>query len=164
MPLFSDDDYRLYSSILRSRLQLVAEQFLGPTQFGFRAGRSVSQPIHIIRQLLQAHEFTISHISSVSLIGPKLLTSFLAQCSRIPRSLTLSFLSTHLQPLNFATMVIFAKLLANSAGGSRADPLSLYFFILDTFVLFDHVELQTTCLANRRCLKSSSLFVRPAGC
>ena len=45
---------KVYARMLRNRLLPFVEPWLRSTQFGFRAGRSTSQPIHIVRQLTQA--------------------------------------------------------------------------------------------------------------
>ena len=48
--------YKIYASLLQKRLAAHFDHRLRPTQFGFRSGRSVTQPIHILRRLLEVHE------------------------------------------------------------------------------------------------------------
>ena len=48
--------YKIYASLLQKRLAAHFDSRLRPTQFGFRSGRSVTQPIHILRRLLEVHE------------------------------------------------------------------------------------------------------------
>ena len=48
--------YKIYASLLQNRLAAHFDHRLSPTQFGFRSGRSVTQPIHILRRLLEVHE------------------------------------------------------------------------------------------------------------
>ena len=48
--------YKVYASILKDRPHPYVEPYLRPTQYGFRQLRSTSQLLHIIRQLIQAHE------------------------------------------------------------------------------------------------------------
>ena len=48
--------YKIYASLLQKRLAANFDHRLRPTQFGFRSGRSVTQPIHILRRLLEVHE------------------------------------------------------------------------------------------------------------
>ena len=48
--------YRLYASVLKYRLQSLVEPFLRPTQYGFKPKRSTSQPIFILRRIIEKFE------------------------------------------------------------------------------------------------------------
>ena len=48
--------YELLARILQQRLAAALDQHLRSTQYGFRMGRSTSQPVHIIRRLLERAE------------------------------------------------------------------------------------------------------------
>ena len=50
--------YKLMARILQQRLEKAIDHRLRDTQFGFRAGRSTSQPVHILRRLLEKAERT----------------------------------------------------------------------------------------------------------
>ena len=50
--------YKLFAKLLHSRLQAALDDRLRETQYGFRATRSTSQPIHIIRRLIERAEAT----------------------------------------------------------------------------------------------------------
>ena len=43
--------YKIFTQLIRARLQAVVDSFPSPTQFGFRPNRSTIQPIHILRRL-----------------------------------------------------------------------------------------------------------------
>ena len=48
--------YKIFASLLQKRLSSHFDDKIRPTQFGFRANRSTSQPIHIMRRMLKAFE------------------------------------------------------------------------------------------------------------
>ena len=48
--------YKTFASLLQKRLASFLDEKIRPTQFGFRRNRSTSQPIHIIRRMLEAFE------------------------------------------------------------------------------------------------------------
>ena len=50
--------YKLMARILQQRLEKAIDHRLRDTQFGFRAGRSTSQPVHVLRRLLEKAERT----------------------------------------------------------------------------------------------------------
>ena len=50
--------YKLFAKIIHTRLQAAIDDRLRDTQFGFRAARSTSQPVHIIRRLIERAEAT----------------------------------------------------------------------------------------------------------
>jgi len=45
--------YKIYTRMLHARLESALNSRLRPHQFGFRVGRSCSQPVHIIRRILE---------------------------------------------------------------------------------------------------------------
>ena len=48
--------YKIFASMLQSRLELYADSRLRNTQYGFRKNRSTTQPIHVMRRLLEVFE------------------------------------------------------------------------------------------------------------
>ena len=48
--------YKIFASMLQSRLASSLDSRIRPTQFGFRKNCSTTQPIHILRRLLEIHE------------------------------------------------------------------------------------------------------------
>ena len=48
--------YKIFVSLLQKRLASYFDDKIRPTQFGLRANRSASQPIHIMRRVLEAFE------------------------------------------------------------------------------------------------------------
>merc|ERR1711953_1107461 len=52
--------YKLYAHLLHSRIFTALDSRMRPRQYGFRAGRSTSEPIHIIRTLQELYESTNS--------------------------------------------------------------------------------------------------------
>ena len=48
--------YKVYASMLHTRLKLAIDDRISPSQYGFRSGRSTSAPLFVIRRLLELHE------------------------------------------------------------------------------------------------------------
>jgi len=48
--------YKLFARIIQSRLEAAIDPFLRSTQYGFRCNRSCSQPIHVIRRIMEHAE------------------------------------------------------------------------------------------------------------
>ena len=48
--------YKIFASMLQSRLSHYLDSRIRPTQFGFRKSRSTTQLIHILRRLLEVHQ------------------------------------------------------------------------------------------------------------
>ena len=48
--------YKIFARILQKRLEEAVDRHIRPTQFGFRRNRSTSQPIHIVRRLIESAE------------------------------------------------------------------------------------------------------------
>ena len=52
----TDVFYKLYAALLQKRLAFYIDPRVRDTQLGFRRGKSTSQPIHILRRLIETHE------------------------------------------------------------------------------------------------------------
>ena len=52
----TDVFYKLYAALLQKRLAFYVDPRIRDTQYGFRRGKSTSQPIHILRRLIETHE------------------------------------------------------------------------------------------------------------
>ena len=50
--------YKLMARIVQQRLEKAIDDRLRPSQYGFRTGRATSQPVHILRRLLEKAERT----------------------------------------------------------------------------------------------------------
>ena len=48
--------YKLMASMIQKRLPEAVDDRIDPAQFGFRKGKSTSQPIHIYRRVQEIHE------------------------------------------------------------------------------------------------------------
>ena len=48
--------YKIYAALLHQRIKDAIDDRIFPYQFGFRAGRSTTSPLFIIRRLLQIHD------------------------------------------------------------------------------------------------------------
>ena len=48
--------YKIFASMIQSRLAFSLDSRIRPTQLGFRKNCSTTQPIHILRRLLEVHE------------------------------------------------------------------------------------------------------------
>ena len=142
-------NYKLYATILRARLQLIAEQYLRPTQFGFRSGRSVSQPVHVIRQILQLHERQQLPLHLVFLDWSKAFDSvphdkilYALSSLDVPEPLATAIMSLYASPTFQVHDSGFTSDVHQQLGGVRQGcPLSPYLFVLCMSALFRHVEL-----------------------
>ena len=142
-------NYKLYATILRARLQLIAEQYLRPTQFGFRSGRSVSQPVHVIRQILQLHERQQLPLHLVFLDWSKAFDSvphdkilYALSSLDVPEPLANAIMSLYASPTFQVHDSGFTSDVHQQLGGVRQGcPLSPYLFVLCMSALFRHVEL-----------------------
>ena len=75
--------YKIFASLVQSRLATSLDSRIRPTQFGFRKNCSTSQPIHILRRLLEMHERQPSPFRALFLDWSKAFDSitFTASCS-----------------------------------------------------------------------------------
>ena len=48
--------YKIYACLLHQRLKASIDDRISPVQFGFRAGKSTSTPLFVLRRLLELHE------------------------------------------------------------------------------------------------------------
>ena len=48
--------YKLMASMIQKRLPEAVDDRIDPAQFGFRKGKSTSQPIHIYKRVQEIHE------------------------------------------------------------------------------------------------------------
>ena len=55
-PSCTNTMYKIVASLLQKRLASFLDEKIRPAQFSFRANRSTSQPIHIMRRMLEAFE------------------------------------------------------------------------------------------------------------
>ena len=67
--------YKIYASMLHTRLKLAVDDRISPSQYGFRAGRSTSAPLFVIRRLLELRErhgvsFTLSSWTGLRPLTP----------------------------------------------------------------------------------------------
>ena len=46
-------NYKIYTAILQTRISDVLDQYLQPTQYGFRANKSTTNAIHYIRRIIE---------------------------------------------------------------------------------------------------------------
>ena len=63
--------YKIYACLLHARLKAAIDDRISLVQFGFRAGRSTSTPLFVLRRLLELHE---RHQESFFCILPRLVT------------------------------------------------------------------------------------------
>ena len=67
--------YKVYATLLRTRLQSALEPLLRPSQFGFRPARSTHQPIFLLRRTLELFERSSSSLHCVFLDWSKAFDS-----------------------------------------------------------------------------------------
>lgn len=142
--------YKIYASILRERLRPFVDPFLRGTQYGFRPARSTSQPIHILRQLLQAHERQLVPLHLVFLDWSKAFDSITHEAlahslayHSVPEQLIVAIMSLYDSP-TFRVMDWgeFSSPRSQESGLRQGCPLSPFLFILSTTCMFNYVEAE----------------------
>ena len=58
--------YKIFASMLQSRLESYTDSRVRDTQYGFRKNRSAQQPIHVMRRLIEIFERQNTHFMHFS--------------------------------------------------------------------------------------------------
>ena len=142
--------YKIFASMLQSRLSHYLDSRIRPTQFGFRKSRSTTQPIHILRRLLEVHERQPSPFHALFLDWSKAFDS--VTFTAIQSAMTFMGVSDHVvrvimslyQSLSFVVrdsqQVSPQKV--QTKGLRQGCPLSPYLFSMVLTHLFHDVELK----------------------
>lgn len=142
--------YKLYAMVLRSRLQPYIDPHLRHTQFGFRPRRSVSQPIHILRQLMQTHERQTHPLHLIFLDWAKAFDSVTHDAIQhalifhgVPEPLVQAVLSLYANPsYQVKESGGLSQPRSQMSGLRQGCPLSPYLFIAVTTTMFKYVEVE----------------------
>ena len=71
--------YKIFASMLQSRLEIHVDSRIRDTQYGFRKNRSTTQPIHVMRRLIEIFERQNTPFYALFWIGVRLLTQLRLQ-------------------------------------------------------------------------------------
>ena len=140
--------YKIVASMIQSRLQQYMDSRLRSTQFGFRKHRSTSQPIHVLRRLIEVFERQTSSFHALFLDWSKAFDS--VTFAAIRSSLEYMGVSQHLQQLIMClysdpTFVVRdssrrSSIFTQTKGLRQGCPLSPYLFSFVLTHLFADVE------------------------
>ena len=138
--------YQLLARVLQQRLEKGLEPYLRDTQYGFRSGRSTSQPIHVVRRLLERAERTESSLYVLLLDWKKAFDKVNVQALEI----ALCWYGVPCNIVNLISSIYTSQLFTVKAAGQTSAvleaksgirqgcPLSPYLFlILHSMVLHD---------------------------
>ncbi|CAE7260206.1 Pol [Symbiodinium natans] len=144
--------YKLLAKILHLRLQRGLDHRLRDTQFGFRANRSTSQPIHILRRQLERAEATGNSLYVVLLdwekafdkIHPQALHTALTRYG-VPHHLTNLISNIYTAPqFNVSAAGHTSSTATASSGIRQGCPLSPYLFLIVHSMIMHDVDVAIT--------------------
>ena len=144
--------YKLMVRILQQRLEKAIDDRLRDTQFGFRAGRSTSQPVHVLPRLLEKAERTDDSLYVLLLdwrqASDKVNIEALEvamQRMGVPQSMV-SFISHIYSSQLFQVKAAghTSDILEAASGIRQGCPLSPYLFLIVRSMIFYDVDHQLT--------------------
>ena len=144
--------YKLFAKLLHSRLQAALDDRLRETQYGFRATRSTSQPIHIIRRLIERAEATGQSLYTILLdwekafdkIHPEALLTALTRYG-VPAHFTALIKNIYTSPqFTVAAAGKQSNTAEASAGIRQGCPLSPYLFLIVHGMVMHDVDQELT--------------------
>ena len=146
--------YKIFASMIQSRLATSLDSRIRPTQFGFRKNCSTSQPIHILRRLLEMHERQPSPFHALFLDWSKAFDSvtFTAICSAMSfMGVSPHVISVIMSLYNNPSFRVrdsqqTSEIRTQTKGLRQGCPLSPYLFSMVLSHLFHDVENQYTSL------------------
>ena len=141
--------YKIFASLIQKRLSSFFDDKIRPTQFGFRANRSTSQPIHIMRRLLeslerQQHPLHLLFLDWSKAFDSVTFESISAALTHfgIPPLFKDSILSLYSNPkFKVRDSGVTSPILSQTRGLRQGCPLSQYLFNLVLTHLFHDVEV-----------------------
>ena len=141
--------YKIFASLLQKRLASYFDDKIRPTQFGFRANRSTSQPIHIMRRMLEAFERQQHPLHLLFLDWSKAFDSVTLEAIEaalkhfgIPPLYQMAILSPYSHPkLRARDAGQISSIHPQTRGLRQGCPLSAYLFNLVLTHLFYDVEI-----------------------
>ena len=142
--------------MLQSRLASFLDSRIRPTQFGFRKNCSTTQPIHVLRRLLEIHERQPSPFHALFLDWSKAFDSVTYTFTAIQSAMTYIGVSSHVSSVIMAlyknpSFVVrdsqhTSEVKTQTKGLRQGCPLSPYLFSMVLTHLFYDVESQYTAL------------------
>ena len=144
--------YKLFAKIIHTRLQNALDDKLRETQYGFRATRSTSQPVHIIRRIIERAEATGQSLYTILLdwskafdkIHPDALLTALDRFG-VPAYFTALIQNIYTSPQ--FTVAAAGKLSTSEeaqAGIRQGCPLSPYLFLIVHSMIMHDVDQELT--------------------
>ena len=140
--------YKIFASLIQKRLSHHFDDRIRSTQFGFRAKRSTTQPIHIMRRILEVFERQQNSLHLLFLDWSKAFDSVSFHSIEtalihfgVPTALVKSILSLYSSPKFTVRDAGFSSELSSQTRGLRQGcPLSPYLFNFVLSHLFHDVE------------------------
>ena len=135
--------YKVYASLIQKRLSHFFDDRIRSTQFGFRANRSTTQPIHIMRRILEVFERQQNSFHVLFLDWSKAFDSvtFAAIESALHHmGVPLAFVKNNFVPLIVRDAGNASEISSQTRGLRQGCPLSPYLFNFVLSHLFHDVE------------------------
>ena len=160
--------YKLFAKLLHSRLQAALDDRRREIQYGFRATRSTSQPIHIIRRLIERAEATGQSLYTILLdwekafdkIHPEALLTALTRYG-VPPHFTGLIKNIYTSPqFTVAAAGKQSSTAEASAGIRQGCPLSPYLFLIVHGMVMHDVDQELT--ANGQSVQPKPVLLRPS--
>ena len=144
--------YKLMARILQQRPEKAINHRLRDTQFGFRAGRSTSQPVHVLRRLLEKAERTDDYLYVLLLDWRQAFDKVNIEALEV----AMQRMGVPQPMVSFISHIYSSQLFQVKAAGHTSDileaasgirqgcPLSPYLFLIVHSMIFYDVDHQLT--------------------
>ena len=139
--------YKLMARILQQRLEKAIDHRLRDTQFGFRAGRSTSQQVHVLRRLLEKAERTDDSLYVLLLDWRQAFDKLNIEALEVAMQRWVPSFISHIyssQLFQVKAAGHTSDILEAASGIRQGCPLSPYLFLIVHSMIFYDVDHQLT--------------------